>query len=102
MRNKKNTAIIICTLFTLNTFGQITPKYIKEVYNKIYASISNESFLQPKLEIIDDINIDYDQNNIASYSPPENTFRVGLKFLQLTRSFGVDSNNARSYILCSH
>ena len=100
MRNKKNTAIIICTIFTLNTFGQITPKYIKEVYNKIYASISNESFLQPKLEIIDDINIDYDQNNIASYSPPENTFRVGLKFLQLTRSFGVDSNNARSYILC--
>jgi hypothetical protein len=100
MRNKKNSAIIICMLFTLNNFGQSTPKYMNELYNKIYSSIANESFIQPKLEIINDINIPYDQNNIAYYSPPENTFRVGLKFLQLTRSFGVDSNNARSYVLC--
>lgn len=100
MKNKKINAIIICILLTLNNFGQSTPKYIKDVYNKLYAALSSESYIKPKLEIINDINGGYDKNNIAYYSPQENTFRIGLKFLELTRSFGADSNNARSYIIC--
>jgi hypothetical protein len=96
---KKTIFILSILSIGLLCFGQNPPKYIKDVYNKIYSSIGSESLEPPKLEIINDALSDYDKNNIACYLPQENIFRIGYKFIDVTRAFGADSNNARSYIL---
>jgi hypothetical protein len=96
---KKLLNLLVTLILSINSKSQTPPRHIKDLYNKIYTSIAGDNFIQPKLEIINDEKSDFDPNNIAYFSPQENVFRIGVKFLNVTRSFGVDSNNARSYIL---
>ena len=78
--------------------GEVVPKYISEVYNKVFNSISNGDVTKPKLLLIDDLKSE--TKEVATYSPSNGTISIGQSFIELTRKFGIDSSNARAHVFC--
>jgi hypothetical protein len=76
--------------------GEGVPKYVSEVYNKVFNSISNGEVSKPKLVLIDDLKSE--KKAIADYSPSKGTITIGQSLIELTRKFGIDSSNARAHI----
>ena len=92
-----NTFIFL--IISINLFGQKTPTYIKVIYDNIFLSMSNGGVLKPNLRIIDDSKFERVNQEVATYSPANKEITIGLSFIELTRKFGKDSNNARVHVL---
>ncbi len=81
--------------FFLHTLhAQEMPLFVKNVYNNMYASMSNGNVVKPKL-ILDYNNAD----EVATFYPKVNEVRIGAKFIAICRTFGKDSSNAMAHVL---
>ena len=74
-------------------------KIKEEIYDNIFLSMSNGGVLKPNLRIIDDTKFERVNQEVATYSPTNKEITIGLSFIELTRKFGKDSNNARVHVL---
>ncbi len=90
---------IFCSLFSVYAESQETPRYISELYNRLYTSMSNGTVIKPQIKIKDDLNFENSEKQVATYSPLNKTITIGLSFIELTRRFGKDSTNARAHVL---
>jgi hypothetical protein len=90
---------IFCSLFSVYAECQETPRYISELYNRLYTSMSNGTVIKPQIKIKDDLNFENSEKQVATYSPLNKTITIGLSFIELTRRFGKDSTNARAHVL---
>lgn len=95
----KISIFLICFLTAIVINAQQVPKHLNELYNKIYASMSNGSIIKPTLKLIDDYSDGQSYKEVATYSPVNRTITIGTSFLHLTSKFGIDSNNARAHVL---
>lgn len=87
------------SLLSICSEGQEVPKYISELYNRLYTSMSNGTVIKPQIKIKDDLNLEASAKEVATYSPYNKTITIGLSFIELTRKFGKDSTNARAHVL---
>lgn len=91
--------IIAFSIITGKIFSQEAPAYIADVYNDIFRSMANGDVIKPKLIVVNDLKLEPNQREVATYYPQEKTIKVGLSFLELTRRFGADSSNARAHVI---
>ena len=91
--------IFISCLISTFSIGQEVPKYIVDLYNKLYISMSNGTVIKPQLKIKDDRNLEISAKEVATYSPLNKTITIGLSFIELTRKFRKDSTNARAHVI---
>lgn len=91
-------ALFLFNLLQLISYGEGVPKYVSEVYNKVFNSISNGDVTKPKLILVNDLKSD--SKEVATYSPSNGTISIGQSFIELTRRFGIDSSNARAHVFC--
>ena len=95
----KISIFLFCFLTTIVINAQQVPKHLNDLYNKIYASMSNGNIIKPTLKIIDDLGESKGYKEVATYSPTNKTISIGTSFLKLTGQFGKDSSNARAHVL---
>ena len=95
---KKKHSIIV---FLLSSFcyGQEVPKYLNDLFDNIYTSMSTGNVIKPELIIKDDRDLPNEKKEVATYSPVNKTITFGTSFLELTRKFGIDSTNARAHVI---
>ena len=91
-------AFILFSFFQSVSYGEGVPKYVGDVYNKVFNSISNGDITKPKLILVDDLKLE--NKEVATYSPSNGTISIGQSFIELTRKFGIDSSNARAHVFC--
>lgn len=91
-------AIILITFLQFASYGQVIPKSVSDVYNKVFNSISTGDVTKPKLILVDDSKLE--TKEVATYSPSNGTITIGKSFVELTRKFGIDSSNARAHVFC--
>lgn len=82
---------IVCHFFL--SIGQDVPLFVRNVYETMYGSMENGSIVKPLLVF------DNDSRQIVSYYPSENELKIGYEFIQICRSFGLDSSNAMAHVL---
>ena len=96
---KRTLLIFISCLISTFSIGQEVPKYIGDLYNRLYTSMSNGTVIKPQLKIKDDRTFETSKKEVATYSPLNKTITIGLSFIELTRKFGKDSTNARAHVI---
>lgn len=96
---KKNILTPAFLLISIFAIGQDAPKYVSEVYNRLFTSMSNGTIIKPRIKLKDDTNLEISSKEVATYSPVSRTITIGKSFIELTRKFGKDSTNARVHVL---
>ena len=96
---KRILVIISACLITTLLNGQEVPKYIGDLYNRLYTSMSNGTVIKPQLKIRDDRAFETSKKDVAKYSPYDKTITINLSFIELTRKLGKDSTNARAHVI---
>jgi len=92
MTNMKPLVLFVLLCLSLSVFGQKVPQFVDDVYENMFAVMSDGKVVKPKLLL------STNPNEVATYHPQQKKLFVGQKFIDLARGFGADSSNVIAHI----
>lgn len=87
--------VFLVFLFVTLSFlslAQKVPQFVDDVYEQMFAVMSDGKVVKPKLEL------STNPNEVATYHPQQKKLFVGQKFIDLARGFNADSSNVIAHV----